>query len=77
MIYKQVLQAIAETEGLCVNKVVIGGSSHVKLYVTNSRGESKLIVASRTPSDHRALKNIRAEFRRFARRFPADTAVVR
>lgn len=73
IIRRNTLQAIAETEGLAVDKIELRNGGHYKLYLRNAFGEQKVLIASRTPSDHRSSKNLRAEFRRFAQRRVADT----
>ena len=58
------LRKMAEDGGLSVLSVTAGIS--IKLAVRNAYGYQAIVVAPRTPSDHRAMLNARAHLRRVA-----------
>lgn len=55
---------MAESVGLKVERVKYG--RHMKLYVVAGDGRMATFSVPVSPSDHRALKNKRAQMRRFA-----------
>lgn len=63
--WQRALAEMAREEGLEVEAIDTG--KHLKLKLRNKAGQRSTYFASLTPSDHRAILNIRAYFRRFAR----------
>lgn len=61
------LTKLATTEGLVVASAE-KTTKHIKLFVVREDGTNRqLVLCSGSPSDHRADKKIRAQFRRVAR----------
>jgi hypothetical protein len=52
--------------GLRVINTSVTGSNHYKITVT-SRGKRKFFVASRSPSDHKTIRNFREMVKRWQR----------
>lgn len=65
---EQEMRELAEAEGLIVDKIAYG--RHMKVYVSTKDGRRGIVVAPKSPSDYRQLKNKRADFRKFARGQP-------
>ena len=59
------VKKMAQREGLEFVEVSGTGSGHFRFILSNGQETRKFIV-SRTPSDYRAYKNLRARLRRFS-----------
>lgn len=62
--YQKELTRMIEREGFSI-VIMKNGGKHLKVEVRNNdNGETNILVASATPSDHRSMLNLRATLRR-------------